>query len=492
MDAPRQKELIIKKQKLLVILLVCIYALTSLPAVANATTVSNAHSNELSADFSFGNVPGTVFENGKIFVVENFNESINDLSFTFNGTIATASFSTSEIQQPVSFSVDIVPTSGIGGGYTEWIGIPTEESADLHIVSFRIEEECDTITLLAPNLSMAGHCVVSLGIQLKSNTDIIYFQVIADSFVNYLTQLYSATTTDASKLAEANELRTAYYRLSSSDHASCCSTSINDTPALNVSSVEMSEPVYEASASGNYTDMAEYLSQLPVYSSHMNSASTRSVINNINDYIFKSGDVEVWHKDNVTGVKQMYCYIAYNYAGTLNRETHIMVLDWVTNALSDQNYLQSLRVLNNSCVIYNVNTGLLGINSACLNPVIARNAYVQINVNNTDSGVIIKRHQYANVSGSTYMKIAKCIVQWIPYASTVLSNYETLTGTRANEIEAYQGTWNLQKASYGYTIYSVKAETSYLRYVNDIVYIEVWCNGAQSYSYYRNYTPDDI
>ncbi len=452
--------------------------LTVLPFAASATEQSISDNVNY---INETNLNAALFYGGNITAIKNWNDQIIDFSLAIDGRKAILEFRSVELEQNFEICVELTQITNLDGTGLEWIGTATEEQDDYTLVCFRIEENANSITLMEPNLWMEGGDVLNVAVQVCDTGDICYFQTV----INAQSLGLHLVTDDLSieEYSRVLDIREQYYQLKNHSNSAL---PVNED-------VKYSSNVFlpdndSGVMSGNLSD---YLNTLPTYSSNSINASTYSMINNIDDEIFKSGTFDVIRTGTALGGAQFYYYVAHNFAGTGNRENHIMVFEWIRSSPQSQDYINQISVLNNACIHYNIYTDQVLLNSDHPNPAKVSNVSIKTSVINYDSGVIIKRQQRASISESTYQKIAKCIVSWIPYLSTIVDNYETLTGTPANEVKAYQPTYDLQKSIYGYTIWSVEVTTSRMATVGDYIFLEVWGSGVSGVNRYRTMTFSD-
>ncbi|MDO5294746.1 MAG: hypothetical protein Q4F05_18570, partial [bacterium] len=85
--------------------------------------------------------------------------------------------------------------------------------------------------------------------------------------------------------------------------------------------------------------------------------------------------------------------------------------------------------------------------------------------------------------------IAKCIIEWVPYASTAYSNLETLIGTsEVNSVKIYKETAKKQVEYYGERIDEIKVQAKTLSYEGDYLYLALRGNNANSVYYGYSYS----
>lgn len=434
----------------------------SVPALA-----SEARAEAMLQTAQIDSIASTLFTAGDITIVEENNDVVNNLTFSANKHLATLSFFSPTFQTSLDFTVELKQLDNITGNGHEWLGIPELEDSEFRILCFRLEESANGITLLKPNAMFAGHDVLSIAIQQVETGDIIYFQIPLDRYGFDIDGIASENTDDAEFY---EDVRSNYCQLKG--YANVTNT-YSDVALMSASS----------SMEG---DLSSYIASLPTYTSEPSAISPHGVITNIDDGIFKSGNFDEVRYGNATAGAQFYYLVAHNFAGTGNRENHIMVFEWVRNRIASQDYVSQIRVTQNACVHYNVSSGELILAVTHHNPSYVSNASTAIAVGNAASGIIIKRQQYASISDSTYKKIAKCIITWYSHASQVIETYTTLTGSAANDIQAYQPTRALQISVYGETVGGVDVTTDRMRLVGDYIYLEVWGDGITSVLYTKS------
>ena len=116
-----------------------------------------------------------------------------------------------------SLSAWLAPLGNIRNDSIEWIGTSSKEYDLYDIVSFRIEEEADILTLMEPNINMQGHVVLFIGVRIKETNDIIYFQKVLDNESGFLKELYSEIGGISSNNETLLDLRNKYYDLKSAN-----------------------------------------------------------------------------------------------------------------------------------------------------------------------------------------------------------------------------------------------------------------------------------
>lgn len=340
------------------------------------------------------------------------------------------------------------------------------------LLSFRIENDSSTHTLMRPNLYMEGHIVLTVGLLDHSTNDIYYLQQIVDD-LNFTQMLSDAENSYATNNVSSQyliDLEKDYFRLKSHNSRSDATEQVVITGTVNKDQTQL-----------NQSD------------SNSGSIRTTSLLYKVPDSIFKSGSFNKWFSyKNTAAPAYCYSYITYNFAGTNNRLTYIVFIDIpVDNDFSYQEFSLQLTVRDNVSVLYNVYD-----DSLCLfgddNRIKINNINLKHN-SNTINGVFNKRYYTGVKTGSPIGNIIRAIITWVPYASQALSSYEYLTSsseTCTNQWYAYHTTAELQRdANNGKIVDEITAEYSGLKQNNDYFLLITRGNAINSITWSYTYTP---
>ncbi|MDO5293685.1 MAG: hypothetical protein Q4F05_13170, partial [bacterium] len=292
-----------------------------------------------------------------------------------------------------------------------------EKTEGYELICFRIENNADSITLMEENLELEGHLVLNVAIKNLQNQKTIYFQEAIDDFS------YTTLITDANKnkdeLAsydekDLDEIHDEYLFFDNIEGDSVQT----ESKTLLVESEDCQDmKSYDLSIKNEKEEFKNYIEALDDYKD-AESSKSRNLLGSIPDRVFKTGyKLDTWFHSSIGDLQ--YSHVGHKYAGTDNRLTYIVVLDWtkITN-YKNQSFESQLEIIHNKAVLYNVYNNKLGIFSK--RPLNVNNLSTYAHCNTT-TGCFNKRTQYAQINESTSKKIAKCIIEWVPYASTAYS-----------------------------------------------------------------------
>ena len=414
---------------------------------------------------------------------------ISDFSFVMQDDKAIVSFKSEVLNQEYDLEVHLLPSKNIKGTEIQWLGVPIINNEQYSVVSFRIEMNADSITLMRPNLWMEGNTVLSVGIQMNDSREVIYFQTVVEISMSAHQQTYlmAVAERDDEEHEDIHKLRERYYRLKED----CEET----THTFNVvgESVELGGTTPENNDLFSSDVLPEEVTPCAVILPDLVDPVGDPLIPNIGDAIYFSGETNVWKEGVTSNGLQIYRYITYLFAGTENRETHIVILDWVKGgSASSQVWYQQLAFYRQECVMYNVYNGHLGFSEICTPSIKVKNAKVEIEVENKNAGVFWKLKRNAEMQGTFLNKVVECVITWIPYLSEVASNYEVWTDEDESMERVWHNTLQAQRDAYdNKLIQALSAEASKLKVVDDLIYIEVTGSGVTGVEFKYSFTVED-
>lgn len=367
------------------------------------------------------------------------------------------------------------------------IGIEENELNNYKVVNFRIENSANTMALLDKNINLQGKSVLFFGVYNKKLNLTYYVQVpLTDINLDYIADNLNNTNNGYS--AEEIEKREIAYISLNFDNRIKRSTK-NDFETLDISS-ENTYDVYEKRSLeyvGEVIDIGDTLDELKEISHGSFIEEKRipkSLINGIDDSVFKSGRFNTWKtKFNGWSLKSGYAVYPMRYAGTNNRVHYVM-----TYLISDkqdygtQQFDISYKVTNNCWVLYNVNNRTLSIFDSRAR--IVTDPYVYYK-SNTATGVFNRRYYTYNLNGYNKSNILKAIIGYIPYAGAVSNLYDQLTSTSAtttNKWYPYGDSYNIQKNE-RYIVREVKAYGRGLKEKYDYILLKLEGDGIRNISW---------
>ncbi len=462
-------------------MLILIACMLGVPVIGYAAGVEDIH-YQVTGSASTSDPIGTVFfADGEIYPVSTWNDSVDNFAFEMEGNYAVVFFRNVGMNLEFDLEVQLLESVNIKGTGTEWVGVPVEENDLYSVVCFRIEMDADSITLMRPNLWMEGNTVLSVGIQMNESGDIIYFQTVVE--VSVPSQQPASVAACAAMGPETNEavneLRENYYRLKGAN-----AEEISHTFSMESEILASELTIQEKSESLNAERPSGGISPYVVILPNPIEPADDPLIPYISDSIYRSGDFEKWYEGVASNNLQVYSYITYHFAGTENRETHIIILDWVKGGnTSTQSWNHQLAVYRQECVHYNVYTSELGFSSICTPQIKVRDVKVEIEAINSDSGFFWKFVRNAEMQDTVATKIIQCIITWIPRVSELASNYEIWTSEDEYGVRTWQQNREDQLDVYGYTVYKLSAQASELSVIDDLIYMEVWGIGVTGVRY---------
>ncbi len=396
-----------------------------------------------------------------------------------------------------SLSAWLAPLGNIRNDSIEWIGTSSKEYDLYDIVSFRIEEEADILTVMERNINMQWHVVLFIGVRIKETNDIIYFQKVLDNESGFLKELYSEIGGISSNNETLLDLRNKYYDLKSAndDNGQIIDTNLYSAyknEEINKEEIQLFykdgqsnkekvqsfyEKGQEDSRYDNFNgfeedyDIIEELEAIPDYGE---KTAVCNVLPPVSDSIFKTNPLQKWfHKEmKKDGKTYVYSYISYQMAGTKNRETHIIISRWIKTFV-DNFLTNQFKIEENACVLYVNNTRKLGKSLICRNPIKYDSITLTNKIKNT-KGYCTFREQYASINSSTSSNIIKCVISWFKYPNKVATMVRTLTGKAANDSCAYE---EADKVS------CEEATSKSMFKVEDYVYLRMQCANTKQYEF---------
>lgn len=426
------------------------------------------------------NVNVVNFKNGEVRTIkepEDIDYQVKEWRINYvDGVIAiNLDINSNEIKQ--SFSIEALPYLGKlnTGPESTILGKELAINKGYEIASLRIEEVASSLTLMPVNIDLEGKIVLSLGIRSLETKDVYYFQTQLEGldFNSILVdaQNNSSNVSD-SELIELEE-RYLFLKESSIFKSERVATEVvvND---------------YDENESGE--ELLEFLNELEekgeIYSPDIDPYGV--VHQNVPDSIFKSGALDTWRHGK--GSTYAYSFITSKYAGTDNRYTYIVYMEWIPQVNSSP-YSATLRVVKNVAVLYNVSNNALRIESGNKNRIHVNNVKLSLS-SNTEGGVFTSRKYWGVNNSSTLSKVVEAAVGWTNYPGKIVNTFTILSGSdlNANKKYTYQSTAAKQVAEYGKVISAINAKSSKIRYPDDYFSIEGFGNGIKSCTAKYEYT----
>jgi len=351
------------------------------------------------------------------------------------------------------------------------------------LLSFRIEKNSTSSTLLKPNLYMEGHTVLTVGVFNKNTNVTYYYQQLADE-LNIDEMIYGASknlSQDGLLEEDLINIEQDYLLLKPQNHNSLLEEGLQaQHNIIGTLSSDQGEDQNNTNTIKQSLDLA-----------------SNSLLYRVPDSIFKSGEINKWYNFNNTSdpAPYAYSYITFKFAGTDNRLTYIVFLDLPVNVnWGGQEFSLQLTVRDNVSVLYNVYTGDMGLfgddNRIKVNDI----ALTQ--TSKTKDGVFNARYYTGYKTGSRIWNIAKAIISWIPYIGTAPTSYDYLTAsgdTETGKWFTYPSTAKAQSNAYnGKIINEIAVQDSGLKNKNDYFLLQTKGNEIDSitwgFSFSTNYS----
>ncbi|SFR65531.1 hypothetical protein [Anaeromicropila populeti] len=421
---------------------------------------------------------GSVLDKNNMSSVISNKSSISKLQIKFEDGVATVSFELDN--KSLFYKLDLYPGKiHYGENNDSIIGITEDVSENYEILSFRIEKNADSITLMNSNLDFENKTVLSLAICKNNSSDVIYFQDALED-VDFADIKVMSNDNVLYTEEELLEIEKKYvFGKKETEGKSKCEITINQDNNI------ISSKGYEEGVSGVKEDlmMLEKIEKNNnVYGtnscSEPNIATMCSLITNISDSLFKSinGTVGKFYFNNYNN-ERVYGYAQNYFMGTSNVATDIMVFDWDHYTNTSEGVVHQLSCAYDSLVLYNVTTSALGISVVEENPLKATSAYVISELtSNETSNCFVSCEIGQKCSGSTsYLAaIVECALEWTNI-STIVWNLQTLksyASSSSNTTLFYRGTPSLQNTYYGGSMQKISAKNSKsLTQEGDFVYV---------------------
>lgn len=370
-----------------------------------------------------GNVIDTniaLFDNGVIEPIHKLSNTrmtsdTFDINYKNNTLKLSLNISNELKEEKMMFTLDLYPNNLEQYGKSV-IGVQSNSSDNYEIVSFRLENEANSITLMAPNLHLEDATVLSLGVRDKRDNNIYYLQQEFRD-IEFDSLFYNEVNNQNLAEDKIEDIELEYMRLKTD----------NDTTPQK----------FNANTVNFHSNSSEYTSE------HRDDSEKKATISpmgslfpHLNDNIFKSGPLSEWQHNtgtiNGSDDGYAYSYITWLFAGTENRETYIVYLDWFNHI--DWNsfvFTSTLRVVDNITVMYNVHNDTVD-QWTDNNRMRVNDASLHHNSNTEDAFFWAREHQ--NIStGSILPNILRATISLVPYAGQGQSFLETLTDSNVTE-----------------------------------------------------------
>lgn len=318
--------------------------------------------------------------------------------------------------QHIEFSLDLFASEVDRYGESV-IGIELRGTGNYHVASFRIENDSDTLTLMEPNLHLENEIVLSLGIEETANNTIYYYQTSLDNFDFEQINLQSNVGRMNNNTVDLEKIEMDYLRLKTDEN--------RDT--VNFQQVEM-----------NFNENSKNTINEEPMDEDIESASVGtfgSVIPNIDDELFKSGPIQEWnHGSGILNQDDGYAYslITYLFAGTQNRETFVVYLEWLNNIDWDTiTFTSTLRMSQNVSVPYNVYNESFG-EVLTLNRLNVYDPVLYHTAENSEGFFWARRHEHRS-TGSVVNNILRATISLVPYLGQGQSFIDHLTSSTVTQ-----------------------------------------------------------
>ncbi|MCL1948907.1 MAG: hypothetical protein FWF59_04165 [Turicibacter sp.] len=343
-----------------------------------------------------------------------------NLSVSFKNGLLEATFTLRASNEEAEIHLKVLPI--IESVTTEkeqvLLGREVNLTEGFKLVSYRIELNAQSLTLMPINLHLKGKHVLALGLEKTFTKELYYCQFELPLLP--LKDIFDEGRINHSKFP-CRELHDLSFR------------SITLSEPFE-SYFEGEIPIMEETAETIFTedgemDMLEFLELLEKDSS-LGSLSPKGIVHaNVPDSIFKSGTFGEWrHVNNATNV---YSYITYRYGGTDNRITYIAYMEYANQSSGSPHQIQ-LTVKKNVGVYYNVTDGTLALYSTYKDRVFIKN--LKLTLKSTAASGIFTSRKYWNVGSSSLLgRVAAAAIIWVPYAGSAVETLQTLSGDSSEE-----------------------------------------------------------
>jgi hypothetical protein len=223
------------------------------------------------------------------------------------------------------------------------------------------------------------------------------------------------------------------------------------------------------------------------------NVSIQSLFPNIPDTIFTTSKTKGTIFSGNYNNERLYSYIQFNYVGTQNIETDIVVLDWPHYYNTTTGAVNQLKISYNTSVVYNVTTKALGIAPVPSAYFKITNATIKTGFTNpSTSNCFISFENQETSSGINFNlgSIIEATLKWVPQAKTILWAKATLQSMASSKTATKLFFWSTpeqQYTYYGAVMTEIKGTASNkLNKVGDSIFITgatSSSNPALTYSY---------
>lgn len=342
------------------------------------------------------------------------------------------------------------------------------------LASLRIEECAAQHTLMSMNLGLEGKIVLSLGFRVEGS--IVYFQTEL-SELNFA-GLFSIAESNGKEVADEEKIALEERYLFMQD----INMESEETGVL-AEHIVQAEFVETAEAEGLLKFLSE--AELQGKMTLLDTPQDKNTINqNVPDSIFKSGAFNKWvHKHAAV---YSYSCITYRYAGTDNRESHIVFIEYIDNSSANPHSL-SMKMLKNYRVLYVVTNHTLEAKAE--NRIRVNSLKLQLKSKN-EKGVFVNREYLGVQQKSKLDKVIAAAIGWTKHGGKIAASFEALNGKDlfANKSFPFQPTYAKQMALKGEVVSAIEATSKPIRFPNDYFTLKGESSGMTSCSPSRSYT----
>jgi len=453
-----------------------------------AKITAKAGGKEYVAKVIVSDVPVAEFENGDIGVIES-KEDIHTyakkVKVKFEKGQIKASFVLKGEYSKVSVKITATPLEGVANisDSKEVIGSVQSITKGFEIMSLRLEEKASILTLMPFNLDLEGKAIVSIGV--RKDDKVYYFQTeirginfsdlskyadenkddFSQDDIIDLEKKYLYMNSDLVTKSEELELAVGENGIESLEFASNTQKNIADENNPDQNRIQERDDS-EITALMNYLNKIEENGEV---SSDDLSLSQGVVVHPlVDDSIFKNGAVDEWR--HVHGGYYCYSFISNFFAGTRNRETHIILLE-VVKDIKKSPFRLSLHVLKNMYVYFVNRTGSIGSREE--NRIEVRNLNLILESLNK-KGFFISSKFWGVQKESMMSKIAGLVgsnIKYVSKAITVLKTFKKKNLYTNLEV-SFQSTAKKQKKVYGKLMNRINAKCKVLKYPGDFFTLE--------------------
>lgn len=413
-----------------------------------------------------------LFVNGELEVINSrtdFLQQSDSIQISYQGNRITAKIIKKDLET-INIVADLYPSQSEMYKNNALVGVINSISNPYQLVSFRIENNSTSFSLMKPNLDLEGHIVLNIGIQDINTGNIYYWQEAVDelNFPELLNNAKEKVSLSNISEEELNTLELDYLQLLTSNNKQreSVSSSFSDSSTLDISEGDLSSETEKIETYAN------------------------SLIPNVPDSVFKSGAFDTWKHVNKKDPMFAYSYITSRYAGTDNRLTYIVAIEIPVNInWNSKKISQQLTIATNRTVVYNVYNGTLAFfnNDQRIK---VQNPEIKF-TSNTVNGVFISRYYSCRKQGTILPNILKAILAICPYSSSAIYGFEELTASTdlqtGNKYTHYANAKEQQKI-YGHIIPQMTSSVSLLQKQNDYFLFESEFDGISNISYTYNYS----